>query len=58
MSKFSLQGKLIFPSSFYRKKTRLPIRTKKIKKTFEKYIKMERENLLFEDYFINSIIYN
>ncbi|WP_238785543.1 translocation and assembly module lipoprotein TamL [Blattabacterium cuenoti] len=33
--------------------------TKKIKKTFEEYVKMKRENLLFmEDYFINSIIYN
>lgn len=38
---------------------RNPIRTKKIKKTFEEYIKMKRENVLFmEDYLISSIIYN
>ncbi|WP_148213669.1 POTRA domain-containing protein [Blattabacterium sp. (Periplaneta americana)] len=37
---------------------RNPIRTKKMKKTFEEYMKMKRENILKEDYFINSIIYN
>ncbi|WP_238784826.1 translocation and assembly module lipoprotein TamL [Blattabacterium cuenoti] len=48
------------PSIFFDQRNPInPIQTKKIKKTFEEYVKMKRENLLFmEDYFINSIIYN